>query len=79
MVQRLTGIARVIVIGGGSLGTGVTAIAGIGQLALAVQVAIGVAKGELDINKERVDPYSGRKKGELQKMLAMMQGRKDRL
>ena len=44
-VQRLSSLARVIVIGLGALGTGVTAIAGAGQLALAVQVAIGIAKG----------------------------------
>ena len=46
-VQRLSSLARVVVVGLGALGTGVSAIAGAGQLALAVQVAIGIAQGEV--------------------------------
>ena len=61
----------------GALGTGVSAIASVGQLALAVQVAIGIQKGELDPDKERDDPYGGRKLGELERMLGLMQGNKD--
>jgi hypothetical protein len=37
-VNRLTGLARVVVISMGALGTGITGIASIGQAALAVQV-----------------------------------------
>ena len=47
VVARLSSLARVVVIGLGALGTGVTAIAGVGQAALAVQVALGVASGEV--------------------------------
>lgn len=47
VVARLSSLARVVVIGMGALGSGVTAIAGAGQLALAVQVAIGIARGEV--------------------------------
>ena len=43
MVARLSSLARVVVIGLGALGTGVTAIAGLGQLLLSVQVAMGEA------------------------------------
>ena len=60
-----------------ALGTGVTCIASLGQLALAVQVYLGIQKGELDPNKERDDPYGGRKLGELERMLGLMQGNKD--
>ena len=77
VVARLSGVARVVVVGMGALGTGVSAIASVGQLALAVQVAIGIQKGELDPNKERDDPYGGRKLGELERMLGLMQGNKD--
>jgi len=77
VVQRLSSIARVVVVALGSLGAGITSIAGLGQLALAVQVAIGISKGELDPNKPRVDPYGGRKKGELEKMLGFMLGDKE--
>mgnify|MGYP006159191257 CR=1 FL=1 len=77
VVQRLSGLARVVVIGMGALGSGVTFIAGLGQLALAVQVGIGIQKGELDPNKERIDPYGGRKQGELEKMLGLMMGDKN--
>jgi len=79
VVARLSSLARVVVVGLGALGTGVTAIAGVGQLLLSVQVAIGVAKGDLDMNAERVDPYGGRKKGELEKMLAFMMGNKNQV
>ena len=37
-VNRLTGLARVVVISMGALGTGITGIAAVGQAALAVQV-----------------------------------------
>ena len=37
----------------------------------------GIASGDLDMSAERVDPYGGRKKGELEKMLAFMQGNKN--
>lgn len=77
VVQRLTSLARVVVVGLGALGSGVTAIAGAGQLALAVQVAIGISKGELDPNAERVDPYGGRKKGEIEKFIGFMRGNKE--
>jgi len=76
VVARLSGFARVVVMGVGALGTGVTAIAGVGQLALAVQIAIGISKGELDPNKPRKDPMGGRKLGELEKMLGLMRGDK---
>ncbi|KAL1520068.1 hypothetical protein AB1Y20_023543 [Prymnesium parvum] len=78
VVARLSSLARVVVVGLGALGSGVTAIAGAGQLALAVQVAIGIAKGELDPKAERVDPYGGRKKGEIEKFIGFMQGNKER-
>jgi hypothetical protein len=45
VVARLSGVARVVVVGMGALGTGVASIAAAGQLALAVQVALGIAKG----------------------------------
>ena len=61
----------------GGLGAGVTCIAALGQLALAVQVQMGIMKGELDPNKQRVDPYGGRKQGELEKMLGLMLGDKE--
>lgn len=76
VVNRLSSIARVVVVAMGALGTGVTCIAGFGQLALAVQVAIGISKGELDPTATRVDPYGGRKQGELEKMLGLMLGDK---
>ena len=37
VVARLSSLARVVVIGMGALGAGVTGIAGVGQLLLAVQ------------------------------------------
>uniref|UniRef100_A0A7S4J421 Uncharacterized protein n=1 Tax=Prymnesium polylepis TaxID=72548 RepID=A0A7S4J421_9EUKA len=77
VVARLSSLARVVVIGLGALGTGVTAIAGAGQAALAVQVALGVASGELDPKAEREDPYGGRKKGEIEKMIGFMRGNKE--
>lgn len=76
VVNRLSSIARVVVIAMGALGTGVTCIAGFGQLALSVQVAVGISKGELDPSAVRVDPYGTRKKGELEKMLGFMLGDK---
>ena len=76
VVQRLSTVARYAVIAMGALGTGVTSIAAVGQLALAVRVAAGIATGELDPNAERVDPYGGRKQGQLQRMLALMLGDK---
>ena len=44
------------------------------QLALAAQVFDGIQKGELDPNAVRVDPYGGRKKGDLEKMFGFMLG-----
>jgi len=78
VVARLSSLARVVVIGLGALGSGVTAIAGAGQLALAVQVAIGISNGELDPSAQRVDPYGGRKKGEIEKFIGFMKGNKER-
>lgn len=77
VVARLSGVARYVVVGMGGLGAGVTCIAALGQLALAVQVQMGIMKGELDPNKQRVDPYGGRKQGELEKMLGLMLGDKE--
>ena len=74
VVQRLSGIARVVVVSLGSLGTGITGFAALGQLALCAQVVDGINKGELDPNAPRVDPYGGRKAGDLQKMLSFMLG-----
>lgn len=74
VVQRLTSIARVVVVSLGSLGTGITGFAALGQLALAVQVADGIRKGELDPNAVRIDPYGGRKKGELEMMFGFILG-----
>jgi hypothetical protein len=54
----------------------VCAIAAAGQLALCVQVSIGIARGELDPNAKRIDPYGGRKQGQLEKMLRLMLGDK---
>jgi hypothetical protein len=76
VVARLTAVARVALVAMGALGTGVTSIAAVGQIALAVQVVDGIRKGELDPNAERVDPYGGRKQGELEKMLRLMLGDK---
>ena len=66
-----------VVVALGSLGTGITGIAALGQLALAKQVQDGISSGELDPNAQRVDPYGGKKKGELEKMLGFMLGDKD--
>lgn len=65
VVARLSGVARYVVVAMGGLGAGVSCIAAVGQLALAVQVQLGIMNGELDPNKPRVDPYGGRKQGEL--------------
>ena len=48
-------------------------IASAGQLALAVQIAVGISKGELDPNAPRT-LEEGRKKLELEKVFAMMTG-----
>ena len=72
-VQRFTGLARVVVVACGALGAGVTGIASVGQALLSVQVAIGIAKGELDPNAERVLP-NPEKKLEIEKMFSMMSG-----
>lgn len=77
VVQRFSAIARVVVVSLGSLGACIAAVAAAGQLALSVQITIGIQKGELDPNAERIDPYGGRKKGELEKMLGFMMGDKD--
>ena len=42
-----------------------------------MQVWLGIQKGELDPKKERIDPYGGRKAGDLERMLGLMQGNKD--
>ena len=75
VVARLQSIARVVVVAMGALGTGVTSIAAVGQLALAVQVAIGILKGELDPNAPRKDPTGGRRRTEVERLWAMMQGK----
>lgn len=51
-----------------------TGIAAIGQLALAIQISIGIAKGELDPNAPRVLPGGERKIGELERLFKLMQG-----
>ncbi len=76
VVARLSTVARYVVIAMGALGTAVTAMAATGQLALCVQVSLGIARGELDPNAKRVDPYGGRKQGQLEKMLRLMLGDK---
>ena len=48
-------------------------IAALGQLALAVQIQVGISKGELDPDAPRV-LEEGRKKLELEKVFAMMTG-----
>ena len=48
-------------------------IAALGQLALAVQIQVGISKGELDPDAPRV-LEEGRKKLELEKVFAMMAG-----
>mmetsp|Transcript_9870 Transcript_9870/g.24545 ORF Transcript_9870/g.24545 Transcript_9870/m.24545 type:complete len:214 (-) Transcript_9870:213-854(-) len=72
-VQRLSSLARVVVVGMAALGSGVTGIAALGQLALAVQIQVGISKGELDPDAPRV-LEEGRKKLELEKVFAMMTG-----
>eukprot|EP00965_Chrysotila_dentata_P009086 295768-Pleurochrysis_carterae.AAC.1 len=74
VVNRLTGLARVVVVSMGALGAGVTGIASVGQAALAVQVAIGVMKGELDPTRERVLPAK-RKATNVEQLFAMMSGK----
>ena len=76
VVERLSTVARYVVIAMGALGSTVTAIASVGQLLLCVQVVIGIASGELDPKAKRVDPYGGRKQGQLEKMLRLMLGDK---
>jgi len=73
-VNRLTGLARVVVISMGALGTGITGIAAVGQAALAVQIAISIAKGELDPNAERKLPQGKRKVGETERLFRLMMG-----
>ena len=77
VVQRLTSIARVVLVSLGSLGAGITFFASLGQLALAVQVSIGIQQGELDPTKERNDPSTKRKATDLQKMFEFMTGDKN--
>lgn len=72
-VQRLSSLARVVVVGMAALGSGVTGIASLGQALLAVQVSVAIAKGELDPNAVRELP-EGRKKLEFEKVFAMMTG-----
>ena len=76
VVARFSTVARYVVIAMGALGSTVCAIAAAGQLALCVQVSIGIARGELDPNAKRIDPYGGRKQGQLEKMLRLMLGDK---
>jgi hypothetical protein len=77
VVTRLKYAARYALILMGSLGSSLTAIAAVGQTALAVQVSMGIARGELDPNKERVDPKGQKKQEQLQMYLDQMLGRKD--
>lgn len=76
VVARLSTVARYVVIAMGALGTAVTAFAASGQAALCVQVMIGIARGELDPKAKRIDPYGGRKQGQLEKMLRLALGDK---
>jgi len=77
LLTRLKYAARYALILMGSLGSSLTAIAAVGQTALAVQVSMGIARGELDPNKERVDPKGQKKQEQLQMYLDQMLGRKD--
>lgn len=52
-VQRLAIVARNVIVGITTLGTGFSGLIAMGLLALGVAVSIGVAKGELDPNKIR--------------------------
>ena len=74
VVQRLSSIARVVLVSLGSLGTGITFFAAMGQLLLAIQVSIGISKGELDPTKERDDPWGANRKDQLSKLWGFMQG-----
>jgi len=56
VVQRISSIARVVVIAMCALGSGITGIASAGQAALAVQVTIAISRGELDPDAERRMP-----------------------
>ena len=73
-VQRLTSLARVVVVGMAALGSGITFIASVGQALLAIEVAVKISKGELDPSAPRELPAEGRKKLELEKIFAMMTG-----
>lgn len=75
VVARLSGLARVVVVGMAGLGSGVTGIAATGQLVLAARVAYGISQGELDPTLPR-DPrlMDARKRTEVEKLLGMMAG-----
>jgi hypothetical protein len=77
MVARLKYGLRYLLVLTGALGSSIASIAAVGQLALSVQVAIGIMKGDLDPNAKRVDPYGDRKQTQLQKYLSQMLGQKD--
>lgn len=51
-VQRLSMVARNIVVGMGALASAFSAVIGLGLLILGIAVSVGVIKGELDPNKD---------------------------
>eukprot|EP00640_Fibrocapsa_japonica_P002763 CAMPEP_0113940572 /NCGR_PEP_ID=MMETSP1339-20121228/6679_1 /TAXON_ID=94617 /ORGANISM="Fibrocapsa japonica" /LENGTH=243 /DNA_ID=CAMNT_0000944447 /DNA_START=60 /DNA_END=791 /DNA_ORIENTATION=- /assembly_acc=CAM_ASM_000762 len=59
MVSRMTGFMRQVIVGSGSLATGVFGFTSLGMLLMGVRVAYGVAKGELD--PTYVDPEKEKK------------------
>lgn len=75
-VQRLSSVAKNVLVATGALGVGVSSIAAAGQLALAVRIWIGIANGELDPNAVRDDPKGRRKKEKYEMMLGYMKGDK---
>ena len=77
-VARLTSLVRAVVVGMGALGAGITTIAGLGQLALAVHVSMLISQGELDPTAERKLPQGGRKMGETERLFRMMRGEEER-
>jgi len=77
VAYRFSVIARQAVVAMAALGTSVTTIASIGQLALAVRVAVGIATGELDPTAEREDLYGEKKQSKIAQMLLYMSGNKD--
>ena len=52
VVQRLSGALKQVIVGLGSLATGVFGLTALGMLALALRVGAGVLQGELDPSPE---------------------------